>query len=307
MRLQRESGSLKSAFRQSMTCFLCAALASALLAGTGVFAQGQGSNPTPENKPMKPFRVIGNIYWVGLTDHGAFLVTTPSGHLLLDTTAPETAPVVRASIEQLGFKLSDIKIIIGAHPHNDHLGAASIFKEWTGATFIMLGPDAAVMADGGRSDFREDGREIFKPIKADRIIGDMEEVHLDKMTFVAHLTPGHTRGCTTWTTVVEDSGKKYNVVFVCGVETVERVPLINNAKYPEIVDDFTKSFTVLRSLPCDVFLFTRAGFINLEGKRKLLEQGATHNPFIDPQECREYIVEREKMVEDQMAKERGNR
>lgn len=266
-------------------------------------AQEQGANP---NQPMEPFRVIGNIYWVGLTDHGAFLLTTPRGNILLDTTSPKTSHFVRESIEKLGFKMHDIKIIIGLHAHADHTGATAYFKEVTGAKVIWSAPDAPVMADGGRSDFRENGTEQFKPVKPDKVVNDGQVVQLGNVTLVAHLTPGHSKGCTTWTTTVEDGGKKYNVVFVCGVDAVERVPLVNNAKYPDIAEDFAKAFAVLKSLPCDVFLYTRADTIQLEAKRKRLEQGEKPNPFIDPKGYQDYITEREQMYLKLLAKERGS-
>jgi len=307
MRLQSTTKDRGSVSGHRMPRLRWAAVAVLLLAGPWLSAQAPAGGPTNANKPMKPFRVIGNIYWVGLTDHGAFLLTTPQGDILLDTTIQKTAPFVRDSIEELGFQLRDVKIIIGTHSHADHTGATAYFKELTGAQVLWSAPDATVMADGGRSDFREDGSEQFKPIKPDRTIRDGEEVRLGGVTLVAHLTPGHTKGCTTWTTVVEDSGKKYNAVFMCGVDAVGRVPLLHNAKYPNIAEDFAKSFTVLKSLPCEVFLYTRADTIRLEEKRKLLEQGAKPNPFIDPKGCRDYIAEREKFYLDKLAQERGTR
>jgi metallo-beta-lactamase class B len=282
-----------------------AAVAVLFLAGASGSAPAQEAAPI-ENKPMKPFRVIGNIYWVGLTDHGSFLITTPEGHILLDTTVAGTAQNVRESIAELGFKLSDIKYIVGLHAHADHMGATAIFKELTGAKFIVSEQDAVVMADGGRSDFREDGSEQFKPVKADRTVRDGDKVTLGGVTLVAHLTPGHTRGCTTWTTTVEDGGKKYNAIFVCGVDVSgDRSPLVNNAKYPNVSGDFVQSFKVLKSLPGDVFLYTRAATIKLEEKRQRLAKGEKPNPFIDPQGYKDYVAQREKMYLDQLAHDRA--
>lgn len=274
----------------------------------GWSAQSPADSSVNGNKRVKPFHVIGNIYWVGLSDHGSYLVTTPEGHILIDTTSAETAHWVRENIEELGFKLSDIKIILTTHPHAEHVGGFALFKELTGAKVMVPAIDAQVMADGGRSDFREDGRELFKPVKPDRAVGDGETVRFGGMVFVAHLTPGHTKGCTTWTTIAEDGGKKYNVVIVCPAAVAgDRAPLVNNSKYPNIAEDFVKAFTVFRSLPCDVFLGMRSGIFHLDEKRKLLDQGTKPNPFIDPKGYRDYITEYERRYLDQLAKDRGTR
>jgi metallo-beta-lactamase class B len=288
--------------------FLLRGIAAAILAVAGManVALAQSDSAPAENKPMKPFRVIGNIYWVGLTDHGAFLITTPQGHILLDTTIATTVPNVRDSIEQLGFNLKDIKYIVGLHAHADHMGGVAMFKELTGAQFAVMEQDAGVMSDGGRSDFREDGKEQFKPVKADRLLQDGDKITLGDVTMVAHLTAGHTRGCTTWTTTVEDAGKKLNVVFVCGVDVSgDRSPLVANAKYPTVAEDFERSFRVLKSLPVDVFLYTRAPNIKLETKRQRLEKGEKPNPFIDPDGFKEYVAAREKLYRDQLAHDRA--
>ena len=268
-------------------------------------AQAPADGSVNGNKNVKPFHVIGNIYWVGLSDHGSYLITTPKGHILIDTTSAETAHWVRENIEQLGFKVNDIKILLTTHPHAEHVGGFAMFKEMTGAKVMVPAIDAPVMADGGRSDFREDGSEKFKPVKPDRAVADGEKVEFGGMTLVAHLTPGHTKGCTTWTTVVEDSGKKYNVVIVCPAAVAgDRAPLVNNAKYPNIAQDFEKAFAVYRTLPCDVFLGMRTGIFKMEEKRKRLDQGASPNPFVDPQGYQTYILEYEKRFKEQLARDR---
>ncbi len=256
------------------------------------------------NLPTKPFRIIGNIYWVGLSDQVSFLITTPQGHILLDTTSEETVPWVRESIEKLGFKLKDIKTIMTTHAHGPHMGGFAIFKEITGAKIIAPAGDAYLLTDGGQSDF-DAGREIFTPVKPDRVVSDGDKVSLGGVTLVAHLTPGHTKGCMTWTTVVEDSGKKYNVVIACppavGGDTV---PLVGNAKYPNIAEDYAKAFSVLKSLPCDVFLTTRSAIFKREEKQKRLEAGEQPNPFIDPKGYQEYIADAEKRYLDKLAQDR---
>ena len=163
------------------------------------------------------------------------------------------------------------------------------------------------MAVGGRIDFREDGSQQYTPVKADETIGDGETVQLGGVTLTVHLTPGHTKGCTTWTMEVEEDGKKYNVVFFCGMATtgVDRAPLLNNPKYPNIVEDFQNSFRLLKTLPCDVFLYPRATTIKLHEKQRRLNQGEKPNPFVDPAGCHEYIEASETLFSKLLAEQRA--
>jgi metallo-beta-lactamase class B len=246
--------------------------------------------------------LIGNIYWVGLSDQASFLMTTPDGNILLDTTSAETAPWVQENIEKLGFKMKDIKIIMTTHPHGPHVGGFVMFKELTGAVIVAPARDAYLLEDGGRSD-PDAGRDedVFPPVKPDRVVGDGETVSLGGFTLVSHFTPGHTKGCTTWTTVVEDGGKKYNVVFMCPPSI--QANLVNNPKYPNREEDFAKAFQVLKSLPCDVFLTTRSTIFKREAKQMRLEAGEQPNPFIDPKGCRDVIVDYEQRFHALQAKE----
>jgi metallo-beta-lactamase class B len=203
--------------------------------------------------------------------------------------------------------MKDIKILINSHPHEEHIGGLAMFKEVTGAQFVASKETAAEVASGGRTDFREDGSEKYKPVKADRIIGDGEKVELGGVTLTAHLTPGHTNGCTTWTTTAEEDGKKYNVVFVCVMTPAgpDRAPLINNPKYPNVVEDFEHSFRLLKSLPCDVFLLARAKEIKLAEKEERLNRGQIPNPFIDPEGCRQYIQQSEDLFSKLLTEQRA--
>lgn len=282
-------------------------LAALFLGGSSVSAQ------TPpvdnENKRREPFRMIGNIHWVGHSQVGAFLLTTPEGHILMDSTSTSDWPWVRENIEKLGFKIRDIKVLLNSHPHEEHMGGMAMFKELTRAKLIVSEATAAEMAVGGRTDFREDGSEQYRPVKADRTVRDRETITFGGVTLTAHVTPGHTRGGTTWTTELEDAGRKYNVVFLSGMAPagIDRAPLLNNAKYPEIKEDFEGAFRRLKSLPCDVFLYPRAPTIKLDQKQARLNKGETPNPFIDPEGCRAYIAEYEKRFHDQLTQELGTR
>jgi metallo-beta-lactamase class B len=281
-----------------------AAVVFGFLVGPSLFAQTQAPAParTPQER-FAPFTVIGNIHYVGSTNAGAFLVTTAEGHILIDTGYPRTESWVRESIEKLGFKVADIKLILNTHAHSDHVGGHAQFKEWTGAKVLTSKADAPVLADGGRSDFRGDGSELWKPLKADGVVSDGEAVRLGGMTLVAHLTPGHTRGNTTWTTTVEEDGRKLDVVFV-GSMGPTGVPLVGNAKYPQIAEDYARSFKVLKKLPCDVFLAFHADHFNLVEKKRQLDSGRKPNPFIGPEELRAYLAKNEALFRAQLEKER---
>ncbi len=255
--------------------------------------QKQLYNPPYSNEPVEPYRIIDNVYYVGRENYTSFLITTPEGHFLLDTMVEETVPNLSENIEQLGFQLEDIKIILQAHAHRDHVGGLAKMKELTGAEVLVMAEDADVLADGGKSDFRGDGSVIWEPVRADRTLHDGEEVQLGGVTMVAHLTAGHSKGCTAWSTVAEENGREYNVVFVCSNRVNERVPLIGNTKYPSIAEDFAGGFETLKSLPADVFLASHGFMFNMEEKLQRLQQGTLANPFIDPQGFQEYIADYE--------------
>ncbi|HWP85119.1 MAG TPA: subclass B3 metallo-beta-lactamase [Terriglobia bacterium] len=279
-------------------------LAAGLLAGLPASAQEVTIPPRADNTNFKyePFRMIGNIYWVGHSQVGAFLIKTSQGLILMDSTSAEESDWTRENIEKLGYKMRDIKIMLNSHPHAEHMGGFAKFKELSGARLIASRLTAEEMAVGGRTDFREDGSEQYTPVRADQIIEDGGKVTLGEVTLTAHLTPGHTKGCTTWTTTVEEDGKTYNVVFFCGMATagIDRAPLLNNPKYPNIVEDYQRSFKLLRTLPCDVPLYPRATTIHMQEKHERLKRGEKPNPFVDPALCKGYIDEYQGLFEDQL-------
>ena len=279
-------------------------LAAILLAGPSMAAQEVTIPPRADNENVKhePFRMIGNIYWVGHSQVGSFLIKTSQGLILMDSTSSDESDWTRENIEKLGFTMKDIKIMLNSHPHAEHMGGFAKFKEVTGAKLIASKLTADEMAVGGRTDFREDGSEQYTPVKSDQVIADGEKVTLGDVALTAHLTPGHTKGCTTWTTTVQEDGKTYNVVFFCGMATagIDRAPLLNNPKYPNIVEDYQHSFQLLRALPCDVFLYARATTIHLQEKEERLEKGVKPNPFVDPAGCKGYIDEYQGLFEDQL-------
>jgi metallo-beta-lactamase class B len=160
-----------------------------------------------------------------------------------------------------------------------------------GAQVLVMAEDAEVLADGGVTDYRGDGTQIWTPVRADRTLRDGEEVTFGGVTMVAHRTAGHSKGCTTWTTTVEDGGNRYNVVFFCSQRVNQNVPLIDNPKYPTLAEDFAAGFEKLKTLPCDVFLASHAFMFNLEPKLAQWKENPQVNPFIDPQGCRDYVAD----------------
>ena len=282
---------------------LCASVALAVGLAVPVHAQIPTCGTTCTNEKIKPYRIIGNIYWIGLSDHGSLLLTSPQGHIMIDTGAEEYGHWIRQNIEELGFKLKDIKYILGSHSHADHVVGFSALRELTGAKLVIGEPDVDILATGGHSDYRG-STEYFKPVKVDQGIKNGEKIQVGPITMVAHITPGHTRGCTTWTTTVQDNGRTLNVVIPCEMAVAgERAPLLNNAKYPQIADDYRKSFAYARKLPVDVFLTLRTTTHQRLDKLKRLEAGEKPNPFIDPKGLQRFVEEYEKAYLKQLADE----
>ncbi len=257
------------------------------------------------NKPFKPFRIAGNIYYVGTNNLACYLITSPGGHILIDTALEESGPIVRANIEALGYKLKYIRIILSSHAHYDHVAGHADMKAATGAQVFATAPDAATLESGGAKGFFPLGN--YKPVKVDRIIKDGEVVRLGSVALKAHVTAGHTEGNTTWTTTVEENGKKYDVVLVGSMSINDGVRLVNNPTWPGVADAYAKSFQTLKSLPCDIFLGPHAPFFDMEAKVARLAEKPGVNPFIDPEGYRKYITNYEKNYTEQLQRERAGK
>jgi metallo-beta-lactamase class B len=287
-------------------------LAALMLTALPGLSQEETTRRPDRQVPTKPFKIIGNIYYVGQTDNSlpgsddaSYLITTPQGHILLDTGEERTVPQIKANIQKLGLKYEDIKYLIHSHSHSDHVAGDALLKqEVPGVQLIAMAGDAEVIASGGEADFDEE-RPNFKPAKVDRIIKDGDKVELGGVTLTAHRTAGHTEGCTTWTTTVQDAGKTYSVIFVCSARISAGMQLANNPRYPNIAKDYAATYRLLKEIKPDVFLASHAFFHNMVDKAKKLEQGATTNPFIDPAGYRTYIEEAEKAFLAEFQKQGG--
>ncbi len=256
---------------------------------------------TPQwNRPIPAYRVISNLYYVGTNYLASFLITTPEGHILINPDYEESVPLIRANVRKLGFHFSDIKIILISHAHDDHAAGCALAKKLTGARLMVMDADVQEIEDGGASDFAY--HQHWAPVKVDRVLHDLDTVTLGGMTLVAYLTPGHTKGCTTWTMLIKDGGRLYNVVIVGSPNVNSGYKLIGNSKYPQIAADYEKTFRVLASLPCDVFLGAHGVYYDMDDKLKRLQAGGP-NPFIDPEGYRAYVKEREQAFRAELSKQ----
>lgn len=265
-----------------------------LLLSLTAFGQRSGTQRAAWNQPLKPFRVVGNVYYVGMSGVTSFLITTPQGDILLDGGLPESAPLIEKNISALGFHLNDVKYLLNSHAHFDHAGGLAELKRLSGAQLIVSKRDSGTIGRGGPS---------MPAISVDRVIEDNDVVQLGGTTLTAHLTPGHTPGCTTWTMPVIENGKTYNVVFFCST-TVAGNRLVHNRKYPQIVSDYEQSFAKMRQLPCDVFLAPHGGFFHLDEKRALLAKHGP-NPFINPAEFRAFIDESQRDFDQELKRQQA--
>ena len=256
------------------------------------------------NQPFKPFQIIGNIYYVGTNNLACYIIKTNAGLILLDTAMQESAPLVRANIEALGFKLKDIKIMLSSHAHFDHVAGHADMKAATGAKVYAMKADAEILESGGKKGFHP-LTPHYKPVKVDKILKDRQIVRLGEVAMTAHHTPGHTEGNTAWTMMVEDNGKRYNVVFTSSLSINPGVRMVNNPTWAGVADAYAKSFARLKTLPCDVFLGPHAPFFAMEEKVKRL--GTKPNPFIDPQGLRNFIAVNEKNYQQQIERERNEK
>ena len=264
--------------------------------------QGQADSASRSwNQPVTPFRLIDNIYYVGASGVTSFLIVTPAGHILTDGGLAETAPLILDNIEKLGFKSADVRILLNSHAHYDHAGGLAALKHATGAQLYAHPGDAELLEAGGRGDFWFGDRFPFAPVSVDRLIRDGEVIRLGGTALTIQHTPGHTRGCTSWTTTVSSGNRTANVVFICSTSILD-YRFVTDPSYPDIAGDFERTFHRLESLPCDVLLSAHAGFFDLHGKR-VKQQGARANPFVDPALCRRFITAQKKAFQEALARQ----
>jgi metallo-beta-lactamase class B len=259
-------------------------------------------------RPFPPFKLIGNVYWVGTYDLSTYLITTDAGHILINTGFAETVPEIKKGVEQLGFDFDDVEILLATHAHFDHVAGLAELKRLTGARMMMSEADAVLLEDGGKSDFRfgDSPETRFEPVKVDRRLKDQDTIELGGVTLTAHHHPGHTKGATSFTLAVRDGGRDYRVVIANMGSINPGVTVSGMPKYPSIGDDYARTFAAQKALPVDVFLASHAAQFGMHEKYK---PGDTYDPnrFVDPAGYLAAVERLEKIYLEQLARERAAR
>jgi metallo-beta-lactamase class B len=280
----------------------------ALAVGAVVLASAPRAQAQNEEwtRPFPPFKIIGNIYWVGSYDLSTYLITTPQGHILINTGVGDTAQKIKAGVEQLGFKMSDVKMITATHGHYDHVAGIADLKKMTGAQVVISEPDKELIETGGKADFRfgDTPSARFEPVKVDRTFKDGENLVLGGTTLTAHLHAGHTKGATSFTTDVRENGKTYRVIIANMGSINPGVTVTGMPKYPGITQDYARTFISQKEMKIDVWLASHASQFRLHEKYK---PGDPYNPdrFVDPNGFLESVRRLENAYLAQVAKERG--
>jgi metallo-beta-lactamase class B len=256
--------------------------------------------------PIAPFRIAGNLYYVGSKDLASYLIVTPKGDILINSSFTSSVPLIRSSVEQLGLRFKDIKILLISHSHADHgAGSAEIIRQ-TGAKYMVMDGDVPVVESGGAADFAYPNDQ-YPAVRVDRVLHDGDEVALGDAVLVAHKTAGHTRGCTTWTLKVKQGGQLLNAVIVGGWYVNPGFRLVDRpgqpASYPKIAADYQRTFRVLKSLPCDVFLGAHGMYFGMLEKLERIKSGATENVWVDPQGYQAAVAERELAFETELKRQ----
>ena len=297
--------SLQGGFRLRVA--LLPALFIVALLGSALHGFAQGGERGPDGRrisePVKPFNIVDNVYYVGGTDMTIFLIATPEGHILIDSTYEKYVPWIRRNIEELGFNVRDIKFLLNSHAHADHIEAHGLMKELTGAQVVMSEGDSPALAAGG-GPARDGVGTRFKPVQADRIINNGDTVSLGGTTLTAHVFPGHTRGATTWSMPVTDNGRQYTFVFFGGIGGV-RQPFVNNAEWPTLAEDYADTLRRASQLNCEFFTEGHVGGFGLMDKMNRLLAGEQPNPFYAPEECRQDIEQRQSDFQAELARQRA--
>jgi metallo-beta-lactamase class B len=253
-----------------------------------------GAQGNPEwHRRIPGVRIAGNLYYVGTADLAAYLITTPQGNILINGNFKEDVPAIRSSIEGLGFKYADTKIILISHAHGDHDEGVGLIKSETGGRLMVMDADVAAV------ESTAPGRP---GAKVDRVLHDRDTVELGGATLTARLTPGHTPGCTTWTMQVAEGGRMLNAVIVGSPNVNQGYVLVNNRNYPQIAGDYVKTFALLKTLPVDLFLGAHGAYFNLKDKLQKMSPGGP-NVFVDPAGYKAYVAEREQAFEKELAKQ----
>jgi metallo-beta-lactamase class B len=264
------------------------------------------SRPAGDNDPVDPFRIAENLYYVGAQDIASYLITSRDGHIIIDAGYEQTVPLIAAHVAALGFQLRDVRVLLNTQAHFDHAAGFARLKELTGAKLMISEPDADVIEHGGRGDFYFGDRAPFPPASVDRRLKDGDEVRVGDAVLTARLTPGHTKGTTTWTFDARDPRdprRTYQVVVVGGLTILDGTRVTGMPGYPGIERDYERTFETLKHMPCDIFLGAHASYYDGMAKMKRLHTEPETNPFVDPQGFRTFVAQAEDRFREQLARE----
>lgn len=293
-----------------MRSLFTAVLAAASLTACGPAAPAGDPASVLENpswfEPAEPMRLVGPVHSVGTRGLGMYLIATPAGHILLDGGMPACAPLIEASILRLGFQLRDVRVLLITQAHIDHVGTLAHFQRITGARVEVMEAEVDLLKSGGASDYLygRDERFRFEPVVADRALHDGDTVTLGGITLTARHTPGHTRGCTTWVTDVEEGGRSWRVVFPGSTSINPGTRLVKDPSYPGILDDFRRALAVLDSLQPDIWLPAHPSYEDFEARRsRASSEGA--RAFVDPEGYRRRIASQKESLDEIVARETG--
>jgi metallo-beta-lactamase class B len=262
-------------------------------------------DPPEWSRPTEPFKIVGDVYWVGTYDLSSYLITSPEGHIVINTGLADSVGQIRANIEKLGFRVSDVKILTATHAHWDHVAALAALKKLTGARVYMSAPDADVLESGGKSDFRwgKDPQAWFEPVTVDRRLKDGETFGLGANVLTLHLHAGHSKGSSSFTFTARDGGRAYRVGIINMGSINPGVRVSGMPGFPDIADAYARTFAAQKAMAIDVFLSSHASQFGLHRKRK---PGDAYNPdrFVDPKGLRAAVDELEANFRKQLAAER---
>lgn len=266
------------------------------------------AQPNPEwTRPFPAHRIVGNVYYVGTYDLACYLITTPQGNILINTGLEGSAPLIQASVESLGFKLKDTKILLATHAHYDHTAAMAELKRLTGAKFLASAADVPTFEDGGKSDYLfTDPKFRFAPVNVDGRLKDGQKISLGGTELTVYSHPGHTRGSVSYGLTITENGRNYHVLIANMGSINPGTKLIGNKKYPQIADDYARTFREQKKLECDVFLSSHASQYSLHDKWK---PGQAYSPdtFVDPEGYKAAVARAETNYLEWLAKEKQTR
>lgn len=277
-------------------------LALAFLTCAPAAAQGNFAAQRAEwNRPVEPFTIFGNVHYVGTAQIAAYLVTSPEGHVLIDGVMEESAGQIADNIRRLGFRVEDVRYLLINHAHWDHAGGLAELKRLTGAQLVASRADAPDLAVGFNRD--RDDTAHFPPVEVDRVIGDGEQLRLGPITLTARLTPGHTQGCTSWSTNAQEGAVSHSLLFACSL-TVADERLVGNERYPGAAADFERTYAALREVRADIFLGFHTGGFGFDDKRRRRLAGDT-GAFVDPGELARQVDRAEAAFREELARQQG--